>query len=71
MMKVEMPELKRCPFCGGKAYLFVDSGVKVYCSCCNAQTQILFDMRSGNNIPAGSAVKGVIALWNKRTEMEV
>ena len=69
MEKVEMLELKRCPFCGGKAYLFVDSGVKVCCSCCNAQTQTLCDMKGGSNVPSGSAVKRVIMLWNKRTEM--
>ena len=69
MEQINAPILKNCPFCGGKAYLFVDSGVRVCCSCCNAQTQILCDMRSGNNVPSGSAVERVVTLWNRRTEM--
>lgn len=71
MEQINTPILKNCPFCGGKAYLFVDSGVRVYCSCCNAQTQILHDIRGRNGAPSGSAVKRVITLWNTRTEMEL
>ena len=33
-----MDELKKCPFCGGKAAVFVHNGVKVLCLTCGAQT---------------------------------
>lgn len=38
-----MPELKSCPFCGGKAALFVDGGVRVLCVKCRARTRELKD----------------------------
>ena len=38
-----MEELKPCPFCGEKAYLYVNNGVKVICGTCKASTQALTD----------------------------
>ena len=36
--KKNMDELKKCPFCGGKAAVVVNDGVKVMCITCGAQT---------------------------------
>jgi hypothetical protein len=38
-----MFELKPCPFCGGKARLFVSGGVRVICSKCHVGTMTLTD----------------------------
>lgn len=61
-----MDELKRCPFCGGEAFLFVDDGVCVYCSNCGARTKTLADSIGSHGKPVGNATKRVIDLWNKR-----
>lgn len=58
-----MPELKSCPFCGGKARLFVDGGVRVLCSKCYASTKILTDELEYSS----NAVETVIGEWNRRT----
>ena len=60
-----MDELKPCPFCGGKAYLFVQDGVRVICVKCNATTKCLVDSMSSNGV-AGNATKAVIEAWNRR-----
>lgn len=36
--------LKPCPFCGGKAVLFVESGVQVICLSCGVRTSSKTDM---------------------------
>lgn len=36
--------LKPCPFCGGKAVLFVESGVQVICLSCGVRTSSKADM---------------------------
>ena len=58
-----MFELKSCPFCGGKARLFVDSGVRVLCTKCYASTRILTDEYLYESV----AVETVINNWNRRT----
>lgn len=62
MEVLTMIELKPCPFCGGKARLFVSNGVRVLCPKCGATTRILIDSeRVGTN-----AVEDVIKAWNRR-----
>ena len=60
-----MDELKKCPFCGGKAAVFVHNGVKVLCLTCAAQTdhQIDFMFRTGR---CTNAVQLVEDVWNRR-----
>lgn len=58
-------ELKPCPFCGGKAHLFVNDGVRVICPTCGAGTKILVDAMSHKGV-AGNATKAVIEAWNRR-----
>lgn len=38
-----MVELKPCPFCGGRARLFVKDGVRVVCTRCYVSTRVLRD----------------------------
>lgn len=56
-----MIELKSCPFCGGKARLFVSNGVRVLCPKCGATTWTAIDSERGRT----SAVEDVIKAWNK------
>ncbi len=64
---VEMSELKPCPFCGGKATLFVDGGVRVLCPKCGASTKILRDSMTTRGV-AGNATEAVIEAWNRRAD---
>ena len=64
-----MPELKPCPFCGGRAALYVRDGVRVICLNCNASTKILSDMLTTRGI-SGNATKSVIDAWNRRVSDE-
>lgn len=59
-----MFDLKPCPFCGGKARLFVNGGVRVICSKCYASTKILTD--NINMECESNAVETVIEAWNRR-----
>ena len=60
-----MEELKPCPFCGGKAVIHVDDGVRVICTVCESRTQTLIDGLSQGKLTGGSVGK-VIELWNRR-----
>lgn len=62
---LNMDELKPCPFCGGKAYLFANDGVRVICAKCRAASRRLVDAM-GTDAPFGNAVKSVIESWNRR-----
>ena len=57
-----MIELKPCPFCEGKARLFVSNGVRALCPKCGATTRILVD---GERVET-NAVENVIKSWNRR-----
>lgn len=59
-----MNDLKPCPFCGGKARLFVNGGVRVICSKCYASTKILTD----NMEYESNTVETVIKAWNRRVD---
>lgn len=59
--------LKPCPFCGGKASLFVENGVRVLCQKCRAQTSPLKDMISDSGV-WGNATEAVITAWNRRAD---
>lgn len=60
-----MDELKKCPFCGGKAAVFVHNGVKVSCLTCGAQTdhQIDFMIRTGR---CTNSLQQVVDALNRR-----
>lgn len=59
-----MLDLKKCPFCGGEARLFVGDGVRVLCQKCYATTRILTDAINTST----NAVKNVIEAWNRRVD---
>lgn len=59
-----MLELKSCPFCGGKARMFVNGGVRVICSKCHVGTMILTD----NMEYESNAVEKAIEAWNRRAD---
>lgn len=60
-------ELKPCPFCGGKAHLFVNDGVRVLCPSCEASSKIRVDSLIGMKV-SGNATKAVIEAWNRRVD---
>ena len=65
--KKKMDELKKCPFCGGKAAVVVNDGAKVMCITCGAQTASYIDFATG--IKHGySSVQRVVDAWNRRSE---
>ncbi len=59
-----MTDLKPCPFCGGKARLFVSDGVRVICSKCYVSTRIMSDKIEYDS----SAVETVVEAWNRRVD---
>lgn len=62
------PKLKACPFCGGKARLFANDGVRVICTKCKAQTNATMD--TATDAHRFNSVRAVISRWNRRTEDE-
>ena len=57
-------KLRDCPFCGGKARLFVNGGVRVICSKCYVGTMIQSDTLEYDS----NAIKMVVEAWNRRVE---
>lgn len=62
-----MMDLKPCPFCGGKAGLFVDDGVKVTCFKCGISTVPRMD-NSINYSESDNAITRSIEDWNRRPD---
>ena len=64
--------LKPCPFCGGKAVLFVESGVQVICLSCGVRTCSKADMIYKKGVSqestVTSSVEQVIEEWNRRVQ---
>ena len=60
-----MDNLKPCPFCGGKASLYVNNGISVICPKCKARSIVLSDLLSGNKM-CGNSTQAVIEAWNRR-----
>lgn len=62
--------LKSCPFCGGKAVLFVENGVQVMCLSCGVRTSLKVDRIYQRGVSqertATSSVDKVIEEWNRR-----
>ena len=62
--------LKSCPFCGGKAVLFVEDGVQVMCLSCGVRTSSKVDKIYTKGVSkemiATSSVEQVIEAWNRR-----
>lgn len=60
----EITQLKPCPFCGGKARLLVDEGVKVICEECGCKTEEYKDRPYVDEI----AVFAALERWNRREQ---
>lgn len=60
-----LEELKPCPFCGNKAILFVNNGIRATCPKCGASSKVLIDDITYSGM-TDDATKRVIELWNKR-----
>lgn len=65
----KMPKLKPCPFCGGKASLYMVEIVKVTCNACHASTRALYDPRSRYGVITEN-IEAVVFLWNMRANDE-
>lgn len=67
--------LKPCPFCGGKAVLFVENGVQVICLSCGVRTSSKTDRIYQKGVSqervATSSVEQVIEEWNRRVDTNV
>jgi len=66
---LKMPELRPCPFCGGKAVLFANDSIRVLCPDCGASSKILSDAIYGFGV-SGNATASVIEAWNRRANNE-
>lgn len=62
--------LKTCPFCGGKAVLFVENGVQVMCLSCGVRTSLKADKIYQKGVSqeriVTDSVDKVIEEWNRR-----
>lgn len=62
--------LKPCPFCGGKAALFVGNGVQVMCLSCGVRTSSKADKSFQTGISqermSTDSIDSVIEEWNRR-----
>lgn len=62
--------LKPCPFCGGKAALFVEHGVQVMCVSCGVRTSLKVDKIFQKGISqeriVTDSIDRVIEEWNRR-----
>ena len=58
-------ELKPCPFCGSKAVIHIENGIRVICTECGATSKCLVDGYSQGR-PTGGALKAVVEAWNRR-----
>ena len=62
--------LKPCPFCGGKAVLFVENGVQAICLSCGVRTSSKVGKIYQKGVPqeriATSSVDKVMEEWNRR-----
>lgn len=66
--------LKPCPFCGGKAVLFVEHGVQVMCLSCGIGTPKITDRINRTVSQDGivtSSIDRVIEAWNRRVDTNV
>lgn len=62
--------LKSCPFCGGKAVLFVENGVQVVCLSCGVRTQNnkdkMYRRGTSKELTATDSISKAIEEWNRR-----
>lgn len=58
--------IKCCPFCGSKAVVHVQDGVRVVCTACGAASKTLSDGYTRDGAPAGTAIQRVVEAWNRR-----
>lgn len=63
--KMNEIELRLCPFCGSKAVIHIEDGVRVVCTKCGAMSKCLVDSYSQGR-PTGGALKSVVEAWNRR-----
>ena len=62
--------LRPCPFCGGKAVLFVENGVQVVCLSCGVRTSPkgdkIFQRGMSQERTATNSIDKAIEEWNRR-----